>query len=95
MDVEATYAEGTLSLSYTVGTPEEATWVNYLILLYPDVTAVPLWTVPLEVIAPPITLEFSFPFSNWSWVGLYAGLYTADGVQASDISWVDTGYPAK
>ncbi len=92
LQLDASFAEGTLSLDYTLGTPEPAGWANYLILIYPSVQFVPLWTTPLPVIHPPIDFPVTFAFPGIGWVGFYTGLFTEAGVQASNLAWVDTGW---
>jgi len=91
LDLDALYEGGTLSLSFTLSTPEPATWATYLILPYPTVWVTPLWTAPLPVIVHAIEIPVSFPLPNWGWVGIYTGLFTEEGTQAFDLVWVDTG----
>ena len=91
LDLDASYSGGTLALSYTLGTPQPATWANYLILTQPGVQVVPLWTVPLPVIDPPLELPMGLPFPSLGWVGIYTALFTAEGQQAVELAWVDTG----
>ena len=89
--LDASFTGGYLVLSYTIGTPEPATWSNYLILTYPSVQVIPLWSVPLTVIQPPYDIPVSFPFPSLGWVGIYTGLFTAEGAQAVELVWVNTG----
>ena len=91
LELDASFAAGTLTLDYTVGTPEPAGWANYLILIYPSVQFVALWTAPLPAIHPPIDFPVSFPFPSIGWVGFYTALFTEAVVQASDLAWVNTG----
>ncbi len=91
LDLEATYDAGTLDLVFDVGNPEPATWANYLILVTPSVSVVPLWTVSLETTDPPEPFSVSLPLSSLGWIGVYTGLFTAEGVQASDYAIVNTG----
>jgi len=93
LDLDAFYEGGRLKLEFCVGTPEPATWANYMILTYPDFMIVPLWTVPLGVIDPPFDFPVIFPLPSMGWVGIYTGLFTEDGAQAVDLEWVDTGTP--
>lgn len=87
----ADYHEGALNLDYAVGCPEPATWANYLILTVPDVRVIPLWTVPLPVLDPPLKLsELSFPLPPIGLIGLWSGLFTAAGAETVILEWVDT-----
>ena len=91
LDLEASYVSGLLSLSYTIGTPETATWRNYLVLIDPAIQVVPLWSISLPIIEPPIDIPVSFPLPSLGWVGIWSGLFTAEGPQAVELAWVDTG----
>ena len=91
LDLEASYTSGQLDLDYTIGTPETSTWANFLVLTSPSVQVVPLWTVPLPAIAPPIAVPVSFSLPALGQIGIFTGLITAGGLQASELVWVDTG----
>ena len=91
LDLDASYAEGTLSLDFTVGTPEPVIWSTSLILTWPTIQRIPLWTVPLPVIDPPIDIPIAFPFPSWGLIWITTGLYTETGAQAFDYEMVDTG----
>jgi len=92
LEMDASYDAGTLDLAFTVGTPEPATWATYLILTYPEVQVIPIWSVPLPVIYTPIEVPVSFPLPSMGWVGIYTGLFTEEGTLAEEIAWVDTGF---
>ncbi len=89
--LDASYGSGTLSLDYTLGLPEPASWINYLVLTAPTIQLIPLWTVPLPAIDPPLFLPISFPFPSLGTVGTWTGLFTAGGPQAVQLAWVETG----
>lgn len=91
LDLDASYGGGELSLAFSIGTPEPAMWANYLILTYPGVQIVPLWTVPLPVIDPPVDIPIALPFPSIVRVGIWSGLFTDVGIQALELAWVDTG----
>jgi len=93
--MEASYEAGTLSLDFTIGTPEPATWAVYLILTYPEVQFIPLWGVSLPVIDPPIDYPVAFALPQVGWVGIWSALLTEEGAQAADFAWVDTGWPTR
>jgi len=92
LDLDATYGEGMLNLDFNLGAPEPATWANYLVLTYPGVQVIPLWTVPLPAIDPPMDLPISFPFPSLGWIGIYTGLFTEEGAEAVVLEWIDTGW---
>ena len=91
LTLDASYGSGILGLDFTLGLPEPATWVNYLVLTDPTVQLIPLWTAPLPVIDPPFYLPISFPFPSLGMVGIWTGLFTAGGPQAIQLAWVETG----
>ena len=91
LDLDASYDAGSLNLTYTVSTSEPAMWTNFAVLTYPEIQVVPLWTVPLPGIDPPVVFPLAFPFPSLGWVGIYAGLFTAEGPQAVELVWVNTG----
>ena len=95
IELDTSYAAGTLSLDFTLGTPEEATWATSGILLYPTVQVIPLWerTVPRTI--PPVGFSVSFPCPSTGVIGIWTSLYTAGGPQAIDLAWVDTGRPSE
>ncbi len=86
------YEGGELGMAFTVGTPEAATWANYLILTSPSFLVLPLWTVPLPVLDPPYDFLISFPFPSLDWVGIYSALITTE-VEALVLEWIFTGSP--
>ena len=90
LELDAFYETSTLSLIFTIGTPEPTTWANYLILTYPSIQVIPLWTVPLPQIDPPIDVPIAFPLTSLGWIGIYSSLFTAEGEQAMKLVWVDT-----
>ncbi len=90
LSLAASYTAGSLHLQFTLGLPEPATWSNYLILISPTVQVIPLWSVPLPAIDPPMDLPISFPFPAMGMIGFYTGLFTAGGQQAFELAWVDT-----
>ena len=91
LSLDASYGSGILILDYTLGLPEPATWINYLVLTAPTIQLIPLWTVPLPAIDPPLFLPISFPFPSLGMVGIWTSLYTAAGPQAFQLAWVNTG----
>ena len=91
LELDASYDAGSLNLTYTVSTSEPAMWTNFAVLTYPEIQVVPLWTVPLPVIDPPVVFPIAFPFPSLGWVGIYTGLFTAAGPQAVEVAWVYTG----
>ena len=90
LELYAYYASGYLSLNFIIGTPEPATWSNYLVLISPSVQVIPLWSISLPVIDRPMELPISFPFPSLGTIGIYTGLFTAAGPQAVKLVWVNT-----
>jgi len=95
IELEAEFTGGYLYLNYTIGTPEPATWLNYLILTYPTIQVITLWSVPFTVLDPPIYIPVGFPFPSVGWIGIYTSLFTEGAPQAFDLEWVDTGWPSQ
>ncbi len=94
--LDASYDTDTLNLNFTLGTPEESFWANYLVLTSPSIQVIPLWSVPLPVIEPPMDFPISFPFPpSVGSVGIWTGLFTEGGPQAVELVWVDTGVPGR
>ena len=91
LDLDAAYVPGELRLSFLLGLPEPATWATAVILTYPSIRIVPLWTVPLPVIDPPLGLSVPLAFPSIGWIGVYTGLFTGDGLEIERLVWVDTG----
>ena len=91
LELDVSYGAGTLSLDYTIGAPEPVTWVNYLVLTQPDLQVIPLWTVPLPVIAPPSGIPIAFPLPAVGTAGIYTGLYSATGPEVTKLIWFGTG----
>ena len=91
LELDAFYAEGTLSMEFTLGVPYPAVWTVYLILTQPTVKFVPVWSLPRPVISPPVVATFSYPYPSVGWVGVLTGLYVEGLPRALDLAWVDTG----
>jgi len=92
LELDVSYSAEMLDLDFTLGAPEPAAWANYLALIYPSVQVIPLWTVTLPVIDPPMDLPISFPFPSLGTIGIWSGLITAEGQQAVELEWIDTGW---
>ena len=90
LELDASYEGGILSLDYIIGTPELAEWENYLILIYPTLQVIPLWSVPLSVIDPPICLPIAFPFPQIGWIVILTELVTAEGAKLVEVALVAT-----
>lgn len=91
LDLNGLYEGGILFLAFTVGTPESSVWETSVILTVPAVQSIPLWSVPLEGIAPPMDLPVFFPFPSVGWVAIYTRLQTDGETGADEFIWVDTG----
>ena len=90
-DLRAYYSEGRLSLDYTIGTPVAAMWANYLILTAPSVQVIPLWSISLPAIYPPIEVPISIPFPVLGTIGIWTALFDEYGSQTIELEWVETG----
>jgi len=84
LKLEASYQEETLYLDFTLGTPEPASWENYLILATPTYQYIPLWSIMLPEIDPPMDFSISFPYSLTSSTAVYSAFYTGAGRVAFD-----------
>ena len=89
LELEGTYEEGTIRLTYTIGPPGPSFWRNALIVIRPTVQFIPLWSVTVSAIESPVKLPVSFPFPSLGIVGVWTGLFASGGEQAIDIAWVD------
>ena len=91
LELVTAYGAGTLSLLYTIGTPEPTVWLNYLILTVPSVQVTPLWTLQLPVVQPPIQIPVSLPLAPAGAVGIWTALYAAGVPEAVVLKWTQTG----
>ena len=92
LEMAAYYRTGMFNLYFTLSTPEDpATWATYMILTYPAINILPLWSIPLSTIYPPIDIPVEFPFPSSGWVGIYSCLTSESGMQVYQLEWVDTG----
>ena len=87
LEMDISYASGILSLDFLLGTPEPAQWATYLVLTFPSVQVIPIWTIGLPVIEPAMEVPVSFPLSVSGMVGLYSGLFNEGGLRASVFEW--------
>ena len=89
--LDPVHAGGELRLTFTLGSPEPALWVNYAILTSPALQSFPLWGVPLPAVTPPVEYTVTFPFPSVGRVGIYTALYVAGEAEASALALVETG----
>ena len=90
LEMDASYEAGHIYMYFSLGSSESSLWAGFLILTLPKVQVVPLWTIPMEVVYPPIEKPIAFPFPIVGWVAIYSGLYSEGGIQADVLAWVDT-----
>jgi len=90
---DISYIAGTLNLNYTLGSPAPSIWATYLILPQPPLQFIPLWTLPLPEISPPLPIPLSFPFPSIGTIGFLTILHDGVTLQAFDIDWVVTSGP--
>ena len=75
-------------MNLTVGPPEAGTWNVFLSLA--DVV-VPLLSIPLPALDPPLAIPLTFPFADFGGIGVLTTFTTADdGIICSDWDTVDT-----
>ena len=91
LELDSFYAWGHVRLDFTLATPEPATWSTYMILTSPTVQVIPLWEIPLWIVVPAIEFPVGIPLPSIGWVGIWSGLFTAEGAQAFVLDWVNTG----
>ena len=90
LEIKGNYWSGKIHLDYTIGTIEPATWSNYLILPSPT-QVIPLWSISLPALDPPLELPISFSFPHMEWIAIYTTLTVDGAVQASDFDTIYTG----
>jgi len=91
LDMGASYEEDMLSLSFILGNSRQATWTTALIVSTPLVQVIPLWSILLPAVYPPIEKSFMGSFPNVGWIGIYSGLTYKGEPQVYELDWVDTG----
>jgi len=91
LGLDAQYVAGSLSMDFSIGTIASATWGVYLVLTSPSVQIIPLFSVPLPAIYPPLDLPIAFPFPDLGSFGIFSALITAEGAEAVVLDWVTTG----
>ena len=89
-DMVTVYSAGTLSLDFTLATPEPATWVTFLFIPQPSMEIIPLWSVPIPQLYPPVSLpiSFSLPPIHPGWLGVWTGLFTLVDLEDADLDWI-------
>ncbi len=91
LEMDASYSYGMFHLAFRLATPQTSTWVTHMILTTPVISIVPLWSVSIPAVVPPIDILISFPFPSLEWVGGHSGLSTQEGEKVFDRDWVYTG----
>jgi len=91
LNLLASYAAEQVILDFQLGASAPSVWVTYLILPSPISQVIPLWVYPLPAIHPPIDFTIPLPLSGMGWVGIWSGLISGSGLEASDLKWVNTG----
>ena len=87
LELDASHEASRLYLDFTLGTPVPALWSTYFISLVFPTQIIPLWSVSLPTIKPPVSFPINFYFP---WVGsffVYSGLSTLQGLQAYALDW--------
>jgi len=91
LDLDASHEGGTLSMDFTLRALEPVIWSTSLILTWPTIQRIPLWSVPLPFIDPSIDIPIAFPCPSLGLIWITTGLYTETGAQALDYELLDTG----
>jgi hypothetical protein len=87
--VEPSYAGNTLTLDFTIGTPEPAEWHLAMLAVGSTFT---LWKAPLPVIEPSVTAALPIPgFPALGTIGFLSTFTTESGLVCTDLRLVDTG----
>jgi len=94
MEMDLAYEEGILSLDFTLGTPEPASWWIFLISTEPEIQVLMLFGLALPVIDPPREEMFSHSLPSMGLIGVLSVFKTDEGIQAHAFEWVDTGVPS-
>ncbi len=89
-DVDLNFADGTTTWTFLVGATAPSTWSTSVNILGNDI---PLWSIGLPAVDPPISLSFSFAIPPIGVIEV-ASTVTVDGVECSDSDTVDTGVPS-
>jgi concanavalin A-like lectin/glucanase superfamily protein len=94
LSLEPHFTDGTLTLEFTLGTQEPATW-NVWLTAQNEMTR--LLSIPLAVTDPPVHVPFTLPFfPSLGTVGILTTLVTPDqGIICSDFETVETGPSAE
>jgi len=91
-DMAASYESGLLSLDFSLGTPEPSVWSTYLVVTSPSIYVIPIWTITLPTIYPPLDVPISFPLPGMGGSGVYTTVVLDSGEEAVELEWVDTGW---
>jgi hypothetical protein len=87
--VEPSLADRNLTLTFTLGTPEQALWHVSLAAVG---RTIPLWTTPIGPLEPPATHPVTIPnVPNLGRVGLLSTLTTNVGLICADFKTIDSG----
>ena len=84
------YERSTLTLDFQLATPTPVIW-NVWLSVFNNITS--LWSLPLPVLADPITFPVALPVPALGTVGVLTTLVTGEGIVCSDFEVIDTGTP--
>ena len=88
LDIELTYADGTLTMDFEIGTLEPATWGIWLLAVG---QVIPLWSTPIPVVDPSATFDIPIPFPSIGKIGVLTAMFTLEGENCFDLGIADTG----
>ncbi len=92
LEMDVSYRLSRLIMEFTICMPESGTWATSMILTFPAIEVVPLWSLNLPGIYPLSYFPIVFPLSSMRWILIYSGLYTDEEERAADSEWVFTGW---
>jgi Matrixin len=89
LNVDLSYTGGTFTMDFDLGAGTPTTWNAWFI--WGESFLVPLWSIPIPAVSPPVSFPISFALPALGNVGVLTTLNTAaDGIACSDFATVDT-----
>ena len=92
LELGFSYTDGTLTMDFNLGASESATWGMWLFI--PGTGIVPLWSIPILVVDPPVSFPFSIPgFPSMGMIGGITVLNPPGATPCVAFDFADTGQP--
>jgi hypothetical protein len=87
--LDLSYTGGTFTMDFDLGAATPTTWNAWF--TWGESFLVPLWSIPLPAVSPPVSFPLSFALPALGNVGVLTTLTTAaEGIGCSDFETVDT-----